>query len=389
MIKPLPFFQYVYVIWSLFINGCKELYLAFNRYTDTRILEYDDFQPFPSITHNLKLMNQRCVLLDNNFYDVSEHVESASESEHVESASESESESDSLESLESEETQYIRLILDILSNGAKEESRNGPTLSIFGHTMRFSLKDGQLPLITTKYVAWKTCFNELMWFIRGSTDNRDLQKNGVHIWDLNSSREFLDSRGLTTLAEGDLGPVYGHQWRHFNAKYIDSTTDYTGIGVDQLAAIIRDLKTPENRASRRMILCAWNPEQIGEMALPPCHMIAQFNVREGRYLSCALFQRSGDVGLGVPFNIASYSFLTHMLAHHCGLEADEFVYFLGNAHIYEEHVEPLETQILKTPFPFPKIRFSNIHENIDDYDISDIEWVEPYKHGPKISMELR
>lgn len=298
------------------------------------------------------------------------------------------SDSDGTENINSEENQYLDLIKNILENGSSAKTRNGTTISIFGNSMRFSLKDGILPLITTKSVAWRTCFHELMWFIKGSTNNADLQENGVHIWDLNSSREFLDERGLTNNKEGDLGPVYGHQWRFFNAKYIDCNTDYSGIGVDQLANIIRDLKNPETRNSRRMVLCAWNPEQIPEMALPPCHVIAQFNVRDDKYLSCALFQRSGDVGLGVPFNIASYSFLTHMIAHHCGLETDEFVYFLGNAHIYEDHIEALKTQILRTPFSFPRIQFSNNHENIEDYKISDIDWIDPYNHGLKLHMKL-
>jgi len=205
------------------------------------------------------------------------------------------------------ETQYLQLIRDILDHGSLENSRNGNTKSLFGYSMRFSLADGTLPLLTTKSVAWKTCFRELMWFIRGETDNKKLQSMGVHIWNGNSTREFLDSRGLHTREVDDLGPIYGHQWRHFNADYVDSGTDYSGKGVDQLAEIIRQLSSVEGRTSRRLIMSAWNPCQLDEMALPPCHILAQFNVRENKYLSCALYQRSGDVGLGVPFNIASYS----------------------------------------------------------------------------------
>jgi thymidylate synthase len=276
-----------------------------------------------------------------------------------------------------------------LDNGCKETSRNGNTLSIFGHCSRYDLKNGQLPLLTTKKMAWKMCFSELMWFIKGSTDNRELNEKNIHIWDANASREFLDSRSLHDLDENDLGPIYGHQWRHFNASYFDFNTDYTGKGVDQLAELIKNLKCLETRNSRRHIITAWNPCQLAEMALPPCHILMQFYVKENKYLSCALYQRSGDVGLGVPFNIASYAFLTHIIAHHCGLEADEFVHFLGNAHIYEEHIESLKTQMIRTPFDFPKIKIRNIHENIEDYSMEDIEWIEPYKSHSSIKMIMK
>ena len=288
-----------------------------------------------------------------------------------------------------EETQYLRLIQEIMDKGSYEEGRNGATYSIFGHSMRFSLKNGALPLLTTKRVAWKTCFHELLWFMRGSTSNTELRETGVHIWDLNASREFLDSRGLQNLEEGDLGPIYGHQWRHFNAPYTNSAADYSGQGIDQLQNIIDQLKNLDTRTSRRLVISAWNPQQIDEMALPPCHILMQFNVRENKYLSCALYQRSGDCGLGVPFNIASYSFLTHILAKHCGLIADEFVYFLGNAHIYEEHLDVLKTQLLREPFDFPKISIKRQHADIAEYTIDDIEWTEPYQSHPGIKMVLK
>jgi thymidylate synthase len=287
-----------------------------------------------------------------------------------------------------EESQYIQLIKDIFIKGTEEDTRNGKTKSLFGYTMRFSLKDGTIPILTTKQVAWKTCFRELMWFIRGSTDNQELQNENVHIWDGNSTREFLDSRGLINNPVNDLGPVYGHQWRHFNAKYKNCHTNYSGEGIDQLAYIINALKDPSQRSSRRLVMTAWNPCQLDEMALPPCHILVQFNVRENKYLSCALYQRSGDVGLGVPFNIASYSFLTHILAKHCGLIADEFVYFLGNAHIYVDHVEALQEQLKNDPYPFPKINITSVRENINDYNLNDIEWVESYKHHLSIKMKM-
>ena len=287
-----------------------------------------------------------------------------------------------------DEVQYIHLIQQIIEKGSYEKTRNGSTYSIFGNMMRFSLLNGQIPIITTKRTAWKACFHELMWFIKGSTNNTALLEKNVNIWTPNASREFLDSRGLHDLEEGDLGPIYGHQWRHFNAPYSSSSSDYTGKGVDQLQQLISQLKDPSQRASRRLIISAWNPCQIDEMALPPCHILMQFNVRAGQYLSCSLYQRSGDVGLGVPFNIASYSMLTHILAKHCGLIAEEFVYFLGNAHIYEEHMDVLKEQILREPFPFPKIQIKETRENIEDYLVDDIEWTEPYKSHGTIKMKM-
>ena len=287
-----------------------------------------------------------------------------------------------------QEEQYLQLIRDVLEKGTMEEGRNGRTKSLFGYSMRYSLKDGTIPLLTTKRVAWKTCFNELIWFINGHTDNKKLTDKKVTIWNANASREFLDSRGLHNNEVDDLGPVYGHQWRHFNAEYKDCHTDYTGKGVDQLQYIIDSLKNPETRTSRRLVLSAWNPCQIDQMALPPCHVLMQFYVRENKYLSCSLYQRSGDIGLGVPFNIASYSFLTHIIARHCGLIADEFVHFIGNAHIYENHIDTLKTQIQRVPLDFPRIEITNLHDNINDYSIDDLKWIEEYKHHATLKMDM-
>jgi len=288
-----------------------------------------------------------------------------------------------------EEDQYLDLIRDILKYGSMEtEGRNGNVISIFGSAMHFSLENGQIPILTSKKVAWKTCLKELLWFIRGSTDNQELINQNVHIWSGNASRNFLDSRGLTGLRENDLGPVYGHQWRHFNAAYTNCDADYTGQGVDQLQNIIDCLKDPVKRYSRRLVMSAWNPCQIEEMALPPCHVLAQFNVSRGNKLSCALYQRSGDVGLGVPFNIASYSFLTHILAKHCGLEAYEFVYTIGNSHIYEEHIEGLKMQIENPLHPFPTVQISAIYENINDYKMEDIS-IQNYKCNDAILLKIK
>jgi len=277
------------------------------------------------------------------------------------------------------ETQYLDLARHIIQNGDYETTRNGHTFSIFGHQMRFSLRDGTIPFLTTKKLAWKTCFRELMWFIRGETNNHILNSQGVHIWDENVPPE----------KKGDLGPIYGHQWRHFGAKYIDCDTDYTGKGIDQLKHVIDQLNDPEKRKSRRLIISAWNPVQLDEMALPPCHVLMQFNIRHDTHLSCSLYQRSGDVGLGVPFNIASYSFLTHILAKHCNLIADEFIYTLGNAHIYQEHVDAINEQLLRRPHPFPKITIREKRENIEDYCIDDIEFTRPYIYHDTIKMTMK
>ncbi len=287
-----------------------------------------------------------------------------------------------------DENQYLTLIEDILTEGIMENTRNGNAKTIFGSAMHFSLKNKSIPLLTSKKLAWKTCLRELLWFISGKTDNTILQNSNVKIWNDNASREYLDSRGLNNLQENDLGPIYGHQWRHFNATYENCKSDYTNKGIDQLNEIINTLKDPNLRNSRRMIISAWNPCQLNEMALPPCHILMQFNVSQNKYLSCSLYQRSGDVGLGVPFNIASYSFLTHLIAHHCGLEANEFIYYLGNAHIYDDHIEGLSIQKDKKVFEFPTLNIKNIYKNIDDYKENDFE-ISNYIYNESITMKMR
>ncbi len=287
-----------------------------------------------------------------------------------------------------EEKQYLRLIGDIIQEGTLEKGRNGNTYSVFGSSMHFSLENNKIPILTTKKVAWKTCLRELLWIMKGQTSNDKLLENNVKIWSANASRSFLDSRGLTNLRENDLGAVYGHQWRFFNAEYKDCDTDYSGKGVDQLQNIIDQLKNPETRNSRRLVLSAWNPCQLDEMALPPCHVLVQFNVSGGDKLSAALYQRSGDVGLGVPFNIASYSFLTHIIAKHCGLKPYQFIYNLGNAHIYDDHLEALKKQSINECYEFPTITIKNKHENINDYTENDIE-IHNYKCHTPVKMKMR
>jgi thymidylate synthase len=285
-----------------------------------------------------------------------------------------------------QEQQYLDLIKNILDNGTWEEGRNGRTKSVFGNSMRFDLTNGKIPILTTKKTAWKTCLKELLWFIRGDTDNKLLQDQGVHIWDGNTTREFLDSRGLN-YREGLIGPGYGFQWRHFNAPYDQETGGPSEKGIDQLQQIIDALKDPAQRTSRRMVMTAWNPLQIDKMALPPCHILCQFNVHDGNKLSCCMFQRSTDIALGASFNIASYSFLTHLLAKHCGLVAHEFVYFMGNCHLYEDHVEPMRAVLEKVPFKFPTVFIKDVRENISDYLVDDFI-INGYQSHELVKMKM-
>ena len=294
-----------------------------------------------------------------------------------------------IKKFEHEEYQYLNILQHILDDGVWEEGRNGKTKSIFGNSMRFSLKDGKIPILTTKKTAWKTCLKELLWFIRGETNNKILKEQGVHIWDANGSREFLDSRGLFNYEEDELGPIYGRQWRQFNKPFFSKgQEDITKEeGIDQLQQIIDALKDPNQRTSRRLIMTAWNPCQLVQMALPPCHILCQFNVHDGNKLSCMMVQRSCDVVLGQPINIASYSFLTHLIAKHCGLQAYEFVYFMGNVHLYENAIDAAKLQITREPFEFPTLSIKQVRENINDYQVEDFE-IHNYKHHEAIKVEM-
>mgnify|MGYP000513010212 CR=1 FL=1 len=290
------------------------------------------------------------------------------------------------------ETQYLSLIRNVLKNGTKTKSRNGYVYSSFGHMMKFSLSNNKIPVLTTKKLAFQTCAKELFWFIRGETDKTKLQKKNVKIWNGNASKEFLESRGLGHYEEGDLGPIYGYQWRRFNEYYKGKNQeDLFNTGYDQLQFVIDSLnnKTSEGINSRRLIVSAWNPLQLNQMALPPCHVLFQFKADpETKKLDCSLYQRSGDVGLGVPFNIASYSLLTHIIAHHTGLKANTFTHFLGDAHIYDDHIDALKTQIKRKPYKFPTIQILNKHDDINDYSIKDIK-LNNYVYHEGVKMNMR
>jgi thymidylate synthase len=324
------------------------------------------------------------------------------------------------------ETEYFRLIRRILDDGIDVTGRNGGTRCVFGDQLRFRLTDElghmRVPLLTARQVFWRGIVEELLWFLRGETNCRSLQERGVHIWDANGSREFLDSRGLHTYPVGELGPVYGSQWRSWGRSVdlaIDEALDKAlsqvmgpdphkeldrkvqtltcfreamavAGSVDQLADVIRQLRTdPE---SRRMVVSAWNPTDIPRMALPSCHVLFQFRSLPARYpdyprrLSCQVYQRSCDVMLGAPFNIASYALLTHMIAAVTGHQADELVYTVGDAHIYDQHLEEAR-EILEMPtYSSPRLELDPV-EDIDDYRAEGIH-LRDYLHGLKMDMKM-
>ena len=285
----------------------------------------------------------------------------------------------------SDELKYLNLVREIIDTAPFKEDRTGTgTFSLFGKIMKFSLRDNQIPLLTTKRVFWRGIVEELLWFISGSTNANKLADKGIHIWDGNGSKEFLRSRGLGHREEGDLGPVYGFQWRHFGAKYTDMHANYKGQGVDQLQQCIDTIRKDPN--SRRIVMTAWNPSDLNEMALPPCHMFCQFYVSNGE-LSCLMYQRSVDVGLGLPFNIASYSLLTYMIAHVTGLKPGDFIYTMGDTHIYKNHIEPLKEQLKREPKKFPRLFIMRKTDDIDSFKFEDFELV-GYDPHPSIKMEM-
>ncbi|KAJ4957444.1 hypothetical protein NE237_024555 [Protea cynaroides] len=280
---------------------------------------------------------------------------------------------------------YLRLVQDIISNGNQKDDRTGTgTLSKFGCQMLFNLRKS-FPLLTTKRVFWRGVLEELLWFISGSTNAKVLQEKDIHIWDGNSSRDYLDRIGLGDREVGDLGPIYGFQWRHFGARYTNMHADYTGQGFDQLLDVIYKIKNKPD--DRRIVLSAWNPCDLKLMALPPCHMFAQFYVANGE-LSCQMYQRSADVGLGVPFNIASYALLTCMIAHVCGLVPGDFIHVIGDAHVYRTHVRPLQEQLQKLPKPFPILKINPQKKDIDSFVTSDFKLI-GFKRYPACHIQVR
>ncbi|EGF94685.1 Thymidylate synthase [Brevundimonas diminuta] len=261
------------------------------------------------------------------------------------------------------EWQYLNLLRDILDNGVRRDDRTGTgTLGVFGRQMRFDLSKG-FPLLTTKKLHTRSIFIELLWFLRGETNIAWLKDNGVSIWD-----EWAD-------ADGDLGPVYGKQWRSWAAP--------NGASIDQIQKLVHGLKTNPN--SRRHIVSAWNPADVDDMALPPCHCLFQFFVADGK-LSCQLYQRSADVFLGVPFNIASYALLTYMLAKVVGLEPGDFVHTFGDAHLYLNHLEQAELQLSRAPLPLPTLSVAD-KDDLFGFELSDFV-LNDYQSWPHIKAPV-
>ncbi|MCM3798576.1 MAG: thymidylate synthase [Caldibacillus thermoamylovorans] len=255
--------------------------------------------------------------------------------------------------------QYLNLCRHVLENGVKKDDRTGTgTISTFGYQMRFNLQEG-FPLLTTKKVHLKSVIHELLWFIQGNTNVKYLQENGVRIWN-----EWADE-------DGNLGPIYGHQWR--------SWTGADGRTHDQLKEVIEQIKTNPN--SRRLIISAWNVGDLDKMALPPCHTLFQFYVVDGK-LSCQLYQRSGDLFLGVPFNIASYSLLTMMIAQVCDLEPGEFIHTFGDVHIYLNHIEQVKLQLTREPRKLPTMKLNPNVKNIFDFKYEDFSLENYHPHPP-------
>lgn len=260
--------------------------------------------------------------------------------------------------------QYLDLMERVLDEGTRKDDRTGTgTLSVFGHQMRFDLADG-FPLVTTKKLHVKSIIHELLWFLAGDTNIRYLKENGVSIWD-----DWAD-------ANGDLGPVYGRQWRSWAAP--------DGRSIDQIAELIAAIAS--NPDSRRLIVSAWNPADVDEMALPPCHCLFQFYVADGR-LSCQLYQRSGDIFLGVPFNIASYALLTQMVAQVCGLKPGDFIHTLGDAHLYSNHIDQARLQLGREPRPLPVMQINADVHSIFDFVYGDFE-LKDYDPHPHIRAEV-
>lgn len=297
-----------------------------------------------------------------------------------------------------EELQYLNLVRKVIEKGEKTSDRTGTgTVRLFGETCRYDLTNGKLPVLTTKKMFFRGVVEELLWFMTGSTDSKKLEEKGVNIWNGNGSRAALDKLGFKERREGDLGPVYGFSWRHFGADYKTCDDDYENKGFDQLVDLVEQIKT--NPSSRRLILCNWNPLEVKNVALPPCHVVCQFSVSENKELSCLMYQRSCDMGLGCPFNIVSYSLLTHIVARICGLKAKEFVHMIGDCHVYSNHIEQLKVQIERKPFPFPTLEINEELKTLEDFvkvfqvtrtekDLSTYFRLKDYKSHAPIKMEM-
>jgi thymidylate synthase len=291
-----------------------------------------------------------------------------------------------------DEQNYLNLLKHILDNGEDRQDRTGVgTKAVFGKTLRFDLSNNTLPILTTRRIFFRGIVEELLFFIRGETDTKKLEEKGINIWKGNTSREFLDKRGLSYLPEGSYGKAYGYQWRRFNGNSpgdVNFSPKNTIGGTDQITQVLQNLKN--NPQDRRHLVVAWNPSQLHEMALPPCHYSMQFYVSNNNELFCLFNMRSVDSFLGLPFNIASYALLTHIFAKHLGYKAKEVIWVGGDTHIYSNHINQIKEQIQRTPYEFPKIKIKKDITSIDDIEnlsFEDFELV-GYNHHPAIKAEM-
>jgi thymidylate synthase len=358
-------------VFSSLINQCGNLYI-----TMIDVLADNDVMKFVDIFANFELVNyseKRWSVGENCYYRTLKYTRNF-HSPNI-----------------NHERQYLLLLRDIIENGNERDDRTGVgTISVFGRQLRYDVSK-YLPILTTKFVPLQVIIKELLWFLRGETDVSKLQNEGVHIWDGNSSREFLDSRGLTEYDVGDIGPGYGHQWRHFNAPYEGCKKDYTGQGFDQIEYVVNELKT--NPFSRRIFFSAWNPSVLDKMALPPCHVSCQFYTEKGRdglmYLSLQFYQRSQDTFLAANFNLVSYTILLYIICKKVNMYPKEVIHIMGDAHIYKNHIAQCEIQLKRNPLPQPILEISNDIKNKDwkDISVNDFELI-GYMYRPSIKAEM-
>ena len=356
----------------LYNELCNTYFTAKTLYLTKINEKYECDTKFPRIPPNYTLNN--CTDIDSEFNDKTDKTIKFYYMEYQ-----------LINNYQHDELNYLNTLRDVISNAKERHDRTGEgTISHFGCHARYNLSKS-FPLLTTKRVYWKGIVEELLWFLKGDTNAQHLIDKNVHIWDLNTTREFLDSAGLTHLKERDGGPIYGFNFRHFGANYVDCDTNYEGQGVDQVKEVLRMIK--EEPHSRRIIINLWNPSDLNKVCLPACHTLYQFYV-DGDNLSCSLYQRSGDLGLGVPFNIASASLMTHIFAHLSGKKPYELVHTIGDAHIYKNHIAAIEEQLTRTPTPFPILRIKDRDQKeVEDYVYDDFV-IMGYEPLPTIKMDM-
>ena len=357
-----------------------ELYISYLKYPKIRFgdsfFPYIDYSKYNNISLvNNKLLVSKGILHNYSIYNIKKNP-SLGKSNLKNTNNVFFNDFIKITSTNRDELQYLSLLNNVYCNGDKRKSRNATTYSLFSQKMEFDISKS-FPLITTKKVFFKGVAKELIWFLNGKSNSKELEKDGVNIWKGNSSREYLDSKGLNNYDEGECGPIYGVQWRNFN-----------GEGYDQIKKVIELIKT--DPYSRRIFMTAWNPNQLDKMALPPCHVSYHFYVRDvkgKKYLDCAMYQRSGDLFLGVPFNIASTSLLVYIISNITGVFPGKMNIMIGDAHIYNNHMLQVKEQLTRIPLKFPYLKIKNKLNCIEDLKYEDIELIN-YSSHPAIKADM-